>query len=219
MKQVVRFLFALLLFLPVAGAVSIVLYKQLGLIQDLSKNQLYFVFGAGACLIIYRLYRPLYPYIVGHELTHALCTWLCGGRVKSFRASLKGGEVVTTKSNFFISLAPYFFPIYTILLAGAFFGASFFFDLSIYIPWFIFLVAFSWAFHVLSTIYFIKMRQPDILKTGVLFSLSLVYIVNVAILAVILSLLFKEVTFGNFLESSHHKTMGIYSSILGWRDG
>ena len=52
----------------------------------------------------------------GHELTHALFAVLFGGSVKAFHATERGGQVTVTKSNFLITLAPYFFPLYTFLV-------------------------------------------------------------------------------------------------------
>src|SRR5438034_7571012 len=73
--------------------------------------------GAGCWLAIYLLLpKPMWVYVFGHELTHALWTWLLGGRVKKFKASAVGGHVVVTKNNFVIALAPYFFPLYAVLV-------------------------------------------------------------------------------------------------------
>ena len=69
--------------------------------------------GAACWVVIYSLLpKPMWVYVFGHELTHVLWTWLFGGRVTKFKATPKGGHVVVTKSNFLISLAPYFFPTY-----------------------------------------------------------------------------------------------------------
>jgi len=213
-SNVVKFLVGALL-LPVCLATSIVLYSQLGSIQHLSRNQVFFLLGVGAYIVIHLLfYQPTTIYVFGHELTHALCTWVSGGRVRSFHASWKGGKVTTTKSNAFISLAPYFFPIYTAFLSCGYFAISLFSDLSKYTPHFIFLIGLSWSFHIVLTVHFIKMRQPDILKAGTLFSIALIYILNVTILALILSLLFPEVTFGDFFRSSYWQTAKIYTSIF-----
>jgi len=153
-------------------------------------------------------------YTFGHELTHALCAWASGGKVRSFRASWKGGGVITTKSNLFITLAPYFLPIYTVIISFGYFMVSLFSDLSKYVPQFIFLIGLSWSFHIVLTAHFIRMKQPDILKAGTLFSISLIYILNVTILALILSSLFPEVAFGDFLKSSYWQAAKIYSSIF-----
>ena len=55
-------------------------------------------------------------YVFGHELTHALWVWLMGGRVSRFRVGRDGGHIVTDKNNFWIALAPYFFPLYSLLV-------------------------------------------------------------------------------------------------------
>jgi tellurite resistance protein TehA-like permease len=69
--------------------------------------------GAACWLVILLLLpRPMWVYVFGHELTHALWAWLFGGRVKKFKATSQGGHVVITKNNFLITLAPYFFPLY-----------------------------------------------------------------------------------------------------------
>src|SRR5213083_261670 len=69
--------------------------------------------GAACWLVILLLLpKPMWIYVFGHELTHALWAWLFGGRVKKFKATSQGGHVVITRSNFFITLAPYFFPLY-----------------------------------------------------------------------------------------------------------
>lgn len=200
--KALRFLLGLAA-VPVAVVASIVLYHQLGLVRQLSENQSYFLAGVVIYLVVHSIfYKPVYLYILGHELTHAIFTWLCGGRVTSFRATLRGGRVTTTKSNFFITLGPYFFPIYTVLISCAYFAVSVFSESRDYTSAFIFLIGFSWALHVVLTIHFIKMEQPDIMKMGTLFSICLVYIANLIIVAFILSLFFPEVSFPGFVKDS-----------------
>src|SRR5512146_2599417 len=77
-----------------------------------------YVFLAGGLvyLTVHLLFRkPIFTYVIGHELTHALFAMLFGGSVKSLSAGERGGRVTVTKSNFMITLAPYFFPLYTVL--------------------------------------------------------------------------------------------------------
>src|SRR5437868_7595755 len=77
--------------------------------------------GAACWCVIYLLLpKPMWIYVFGHELTHALWTWLMGGRVKKFKASSTGGHVIVTKNNFLIALAPYFFPLYAVLVVLVF---------------------------------------------------------------------------------------------------
>jgi hypothetical protein len=201
---------------PIAAVASLVLYNQLGLVRQLSKNQSYFLAGIVIYLVVHSLfYKPAYFYILGHEVTHALFTWLCGGRVTSFKATLRGGRVTTTKSNFLITLGPYFFPIYTVLIACVYFVVSVVYKLSgECVSAFIFLIGFSWALHLVLTVDFIKMEQPDIVKMGPLFSICLIYIANLIIVAFILSLLFSAVSFADFVRDSWLESGEFYRNFL-----
>ena len=73
--------------------------------------------GAACWLVIFLLLpKPMWIYVFGHELTHALWTWLFGGQVKKMKVTSDGGHVVISKTNFLIALAPYFFPLYAVLV-------------------------------------------------------------------------------------------------------
>ena len=73
--------------------------------------------GAACWFAVYVLLpRPMWVYVFGHELTHALWTWFFGGKVKKFKVTARGGHVIITKSNSIIALAPYFFPVYGVLV-------------------------------------------------------------------------------------------------------
>lgn len=122
--------------------------------------------------------QPIRVYILGHELTHALWAILFGGRAKNLRVSAKGGSVRVTKDNVLITLAPYFFPFYTILLILLRVLLGFFLDLAPYAAAWLFLVGFTWSFHVMFTLQSLTVRQPDIHEHGRLFSYTLIYLLN-----------------------------------------
>jgi hypothetical protein len=204
-----RFILGVLL-IPFSIGISLALYQQLGSVHTINNYQLFFLYGLGSYIILHLVfYRPVFPYVFGHELMHALSTWISGGQVKSFKASAKGGEVKTTKSNSFISLSPYCFPLYTIVLALAYSLSSLFFEVGRYVLIFIFLVGFTLAFHLVITIDFLKTKQPDLVKTGYILSLSLIYMVNLSILALILSLIFPDISFLNFIQGSFESALNI----------
>ena len=54
--------------------------------------------------------RLLYLYVLGHEMTHAMFVYVCGGRISAIHFSTEGGYVMTNKSNILIALSPYFIP-------------------------------------------------------------------------------------------------------------
>ncbi|RKY38616.1 MAG: hypothetical protein DRP75_04155 [Candidatus Omnitrophota bacterium] len=163
-------------------------------------NEAYFLLGAGSYALFHFLFRkPFLPYIFGHELSHALSILLLKGKVKKIHISAQRGSVKGTKTNFFIALSPYLFPIYSLAIVIVYLLLSIFLDVRKYLSFFLFLIGFTWAFHLLLTVYFLSQRQRDIIQTGRLFSFSLIYTVNLLTLVFILSCLSKHISFEHFL--------------------
>jgi len=161
----------------------------------------YFFAGGLAYLAVHLMFRkPIFTYVIAHELTHALFAVLFGGSVKSLQASERGGRVMVTKSNFIITLAPYFFPLYTfiaVLLYGAAIaaqaGAT---ALNILIG----ISGAAFTFHLVLTFIFLHADQSDITEHGVLFSYPLIYLFNIAFAALIIDIyLAKNMSYLQFL--------------------
>lgn len=139
--------------------------------------------GMACWIVIYLLLpKPMWIYVFGHELTHAVWTWAFGGRVKRFRAISVGGHVVVTRSNFLIALAPYFFPLYAALLVLVFIAGHLIWNWSQYVVWFHLLLGVAYSFHVTLTWHVLKAGQPDITQQGYLFSAVIIFLGNVTIL-------------------------------------
>ena len=150
--------------------------------------------GAACWLTIYLLLpKPMWVYVFGHELTHALWTWLLGGRVKKFSASAKGGHVIVTKNNFIIALAPYFFPLYAFLLVLAFAVGQWIWNWKPYAVWFHLLLGASYGFHVTLTWHILKSSQTDITEQGYLFSAVVIFLGNVCVLLMGIPLVLQQV--------------------------
>ena len=150
--------------------------------------------GAACWLTVFLLLpKPMLVYVFGHELTHALWTWACGGRVKKFKASAKGGHVVITKSNFLIALAPYFFPLYAVLVILVFVIGNLIWRWESHAPWFHFLLGAAYAFHVTLTWHILQTQQSDITEQGYLFSATVIWIGNVLVLLIGIPLLTSRV--------------------------
>jgi hypothetical protein len=161
----------------------------------------FWFFSLGALLwmiTFFGLPRPVLLYVFGHEFTHAIWVWLMGGRVSKFRISRDGGYIVTDTNNFWISLAPYFFPIYSIGVLMLYGGIGAFADVEPYRRWLFGAVGFSWAFHVTFTIWMLWKGQTDLVEHGTFFSMMVIYLVNFAVLSLMLILASREVTFLSF---------------------
>ena len=132
----------------------------------------------------FALSHPVRMYVLGHELTHALWGLLFGARPSDVRVGASGGSVRLTKSNLLITLAPYFFPFYTfVVIVAALVTYAFLRPLPC-LPLWLFLVGFTWAFHVLFTLETLTQRQPDVKLYGRIFSWTFIFLVNVAIILV-----------------------------------
>lgn len=125
--------------------------------------------------------RPVRTYVLGHELTHALWGLLFGALPSDLRVSETGGSVKLTKSNLLITLAPYFFPFYTFLVIIAALVTYAFMRPLPFIPLWLFMIGFTWAFHILFTFETLSQAQPDVKLYGRLFSWTFIFIVNVLI--------------------------------------
>jgi hypothetical protein len=151
--------------------------------------------GAACWLVIFALLpKPMWVYVLGHEFTHVLWTWLFGGKVKKFKASSKGGHVIVTKSNFLISLAPYFFPVYAAIVVAVFLIGHLIWNWAPYVVWFHLLLGAAYAFHLTLTCHILKTEQSDITEHGYIFSAVIIFLGNVTVLLLGVPLLASRVT-------------------------
>ena len=123
---------------------------------------------------------PVRLYVLGHELTHAVWALAFGARVSRLKVGVAGGSVAVSKSNVWITLAPYFFPFWTILVAVAALIVRCF---TSPLPWphaWLFAIGFTWCFHLCFTLRSLMQRQPDIQEYGRVFSYVLIWLFNVA---------------------------------------
>lgn len=130
------------------------------------------------------LSHPVRAYVLGHELTHALWGLAFGARPSDLRVAATGGSVRLTKTNLLITLAPYFFPFYTfVVIVVALITYAFIRPLPC-LPLWMFLVGFTWSFHVLFTLETLTQRQPDVKLYGRIFSWVFIFLVNILIILV-----------------------------------
>jgi len=189
----VKLLIAILL-LPVCVGAAEALWKVMRVCGDADTSLIPIGAGATCWLAIYLLLpKPMWVYVVGHELTHAIWVWLFGGSVKKFKASSNGGHVIVDKNNFLISLSPYFFPFYAVMVVAVFLVGHLIWNWKGFFLWFHLLVGAAYAFHVTLTVHTLKTQQSDITSQGYLFSAVVIFLGNVLVLLVGLPLLTAKV--------------------------
>jgi len=138
------------------------------------------------------LSRPMRTYVFGHELTHALASIMMGGKIHSFKMSAKGGSVSMSKTNFFVALAPYCVPIYSIALFLAYWAFKYWSQAPILDDVFLVLLGGSLAFHGSLTWYAMRQNQPDLRKTGTFFSVIFILLLNCWVLLLVSKLIFGD---------------------------
>jgi len=169
---------------------------------------------AGYFLFQIVFFRPLRTYVFGHELTHALVGLLSGARLRKFKVSSKGGSVVLSKTNLWITLAPYCIPLYSVLLVAGWWIAGRFYPLDRYFAWLLFGVGFSLGFHVSLTVYAISQGQSDLKVFGRFFSLIVIMLANCAVMALVFKLLFPaDVHLWHYVSLSAREAWGIWQRI------
>jgi hypothetical protein len=182
-------------------------------IKEVSESGLYFILGALLYSMIHLLlFRLDFLYIFGHESMHAFATFCSGGKASKMKVSSKEGSVKTTTPNFFVMLAPYLIPVYTVILAAVYFILSFFIDITKYSGAFIFLIGFTLMLHLVYTAESIRDKQSDLIKTGYFSSISFIYIANLIIVFLIVSLFFQGASFISFISDVYGKTKIFYWS-------
>ena len=199
MPKWIKFIIAILL-LPVCAGAARALWLVLCASGKTDVVWVPLLAGAACWGVIFLLLpKPMWLYVFGHELTHVLWVWLFGGQVKKMKVSSAGGHVVVSKTNFVITLAPYFFPFYTALVIAVFAIGHFFWDWWNYLVWFHLLVGAAYAFHVTLTWHALKTRQSDISSQGWLFSAVIIFLGNTVLLLFGLPFLTAKVSLFNAL--------------------
>jgi hypothetical protein len=208
----IKFIVAVLL-LPVCAGAAMALGKVLSASGGADTTWIPFLAGAACWMVIFIfLPKPLWIYVFGHELTHALWTWLFGGRVKKLKVTSNGGHVVVSKTNFVIALAPCFFPLYAFFVIAIFALGHRIWDWHGYFVYFHLLVGAAYAFHVTLTWHALQTRQTDITSQGYLFSAAIIFLGNVGILLLGIPLLTAKVGLLNALGWWFECTGGV----LNW---
>jgi len=214
MRKAIYILIGLLL-LPSCLAVAYSTGWQIIHSGDFRQTIVFFFVGFTSYLIFFLACRkPLRTYLVGHELTHALWVFLFRGKVREIRFSGQRGQIKATKTNTLIALAPYFFPLYTILLMAAYFLASRWINFGSYYRLVVAAIGFTWSFHLLLNIFIIRRGQEDLRISGSFFSLVLIFLFNVIVLGLIMAFVSKGITFKSYLSMLTRDVVRFYTAIF-----
>lgn len=201
-----------LLIIPAAVGLTGVLISYL---RNYYSSYIPFLLGIVTYTLTYPVFRkPLTSYVIGHELSHVLGVWLSRGKVHSIKIGRRGGMVKADKSNIWTALLPYFFPIYTFLVLGIYFVLSIFWDMHRFYGWMLFILGITWAFHFWMTVYILRHNQPDIKYSGFLFSMVIIFTINIVILTLLLTFISPDINIWQFICESCERIKDSYLWIL-----
>ncbi len=162
-----------------------------------SEEVVFFVVGGVAWTVTYASgWRPVRSYVFGHEVSHLLVARAFGGKILDWDFSATGGYVETTKSNTWITLAPYLLPFYSLIVLLLFGLVGMFANLhgmqrielgslalNFKPVWFFYaMLGLTWCFHATFTCKTVRIQQSDLQWNGEFFSMLLIFLVNVLLL-------------------------------------
>jgi hypothetical protein len=169
--------------------------------------------------VFYLLPTPVRSYVLAHELTHAIWATLMGARVSKIKVKKQSGYVALSKTNFLIALAPYFFPLYTMIVIAAYGVSSMYADVSRFLLLWLGVVGFTWGFHFTFTITTLMQHQTDVHQYGRLFSYTVIYFANVAGICIWIAAV-SSVTVDDVAEyAANHSRSAVTTLCSAWEWG
>lgn len=203
-------------------------------IQDRGRNFLWVSSGVIGWLMVLCLGKVctgrvigLRVYVLVHELSHLVWTFLFGGAGRLERVGREGGAVVTDRTNLIIVLAPYFYPLLTVVVVAVAPLLGWVCDYyKVGLVWqgrldglLYGLVGFTLAHHYTFTLYVLPRGQSDLIYYGRVFSLMVIWVMNVVVLTVVLLMLPRTAPFAIYWAELG-ESFGMVSDVLvPWMEG
>jgi hypothetical protein len=113
-----------------------------------------------------------------------------------------------------VKFAPYVLPIYTILILSLYPLAHHFFKHPLVLEYFIFFGGLSISLHLVMTAKTLKSKPGDFLKANYIFGFSLVFILNLLLIAICFQMLLDKFSFYNFFQGSYNESQRIWHSVF-----
>jgi hypothetical protein len=187
---IIKFILGLAL-LPFVYSVSTAFLGEIGAIEKLYQN--YFWAGVASLIIIYLLiWEPAIIYAKGHRLV----------------------ELVFAFFKPLVRVAPFLLPIYTILLFILYGLLSLAIKSDWLLEYSLFLFGATIILHLIFSAKTVRSKKDDFLKANYIFGFSFIYILNIGLLALGLSLIFKGFSFINFSHTAYSLAKNIFHIVF-----
>lgn len=215
-SRVARFIYFILgvLLLPACAALTVTCVRAIATAADLATNLLWFGCGFVSHLTFFLVFnKPLRTYVIGHELTHALWVVLLRGRVKRITVGKRSGAVHATKVNPLIAIAPYFFPIYMLVVLGLYALVRQLAPAHASRGVMLFAVGFTWSFHLLLNTWMLSHGQDDVRVGGIVFSYIAIFLLNVVVLGLLLCFVSTSITLDSLAHAAWRDLVYAYTLV------
>jgi hypothetical protein len=191
-----------------------VLFKKY---QHFTNEMIFSSSGFMIFVVIFFLFGPpVKSYILEHELSHVLFAFISGVKIKSMSIKKNEGFIRTEKINIVIALAPYSFPLYTIALTLIYKILKLFFMSPILSGIFYFLMGITLSFHVIATIHYVQIDQPDMKRYGYFSSLVFIFTWSLIVTALTLALMFEDVEVIEYFTKVSTHTYQFYERVFSF---
>jgi len=182
--------------------------------RRLTFEMLWSVIGFSVFLPFYFLAgAPVRSYILEHELSHVLFAVFSGVRVRGVSFKKERAYVKTQKINILIALAPYSFPLYTFILVLIYRVIVIFYTNRLLTALFYFLSGISLSFHIVATLHYLQLDQPDVKRYGYVPSLMIIFTWSLILLSLLFALMFREVELAVYYRNVLHDVRVLYGHI------
>lgn len=187
---IIKFLLGVFL-LPFVFSSSLSFLWQFWTIEKYLQNS--FWWGIVSFLLIYLfVWEPAGVYNKGHRLL----------------------EIIFSFFKPLVKIAPYLLPIYTVVLFVVYAALSAVIKEAWLIKYCLFFAGLTVTLHLVFSAKTIRGKKGDFLKGNYIFGFSFIYILNIALLAFFLNLIFKEFSFVNFINASYINPKDIFYALF-----
>ena len=181
----------------------------------IAKGYHFYSFLAGSIIFLILWYilfssRSGFWSTLEHELTHALFALVFFKKIHNISASRKsGGHITIEGGNIIIALGPYVLPLAAVILLALKFIIPGRFEIALN-----FFIGYAYTFHITSLIKEFHHQQPDIQKSGYLFSFTFMIFWNIFFFILFLSTVqLDSGHFGKFLISGLNLSLDLFLSV------
>lgn len=130
---------------------------------------------------------------------------------------LKGQKILEAIFSFFrplVRVAPYLLPIYVVILFIIYIFSQFIFKSVLLTKYIIFLIGFNMALHIVFSARTLRSKQGDLLKANYLFGFSLIYIINIFLLAFCYNVIFNNFSIFDFISQVSRLSSDIFYTVF-----